>query len=118
MVTFDTSAVNEAPAQDEVEVQLVLDYERKNADNRPILTLPGLDLTYGSYSILAAPMRAFISASIDAITQMRNELGLIGMAVLAIVQQKYNLEQTARLLRWNSTRLFDAAKTQPHHRPW
>ena len=99
-VTFDTAAGNETPAQDEVEVQLVFDYERKNAEGRLILTPPGLDLTYGSYSIFASPMRAFISASIDAITQMRNELGLDwNGAVLAIVQQKYNLEQTARLLR-------------------
>lgn len=99
-VTFDTAAGNEAPAQDEVEVQLVFDYERKNAEGRLILTPPGLDLTYGAYSIYASPMRAFISASIDAITQMRNELGLDwNGAVLAIVQQKYNLEQTARLLR-------------------
>lgn len=99
-VTFDSTNGNEAPQADEVEVQLVFDYERKNSEGKFILTPPGLDLTYGDYSIYASPMRALISASIDAITQMRNELGLDwNGAVLAIVQQKYNLEQTARLLR-------------------
>lgn len=97
-VTFDGAF--DLPQQDEVEVQVVFDYERKDADGNYILTPPGVDMGFESYGIYASPSRVKVSATIDAITQMRNELNLTwNAAVLAVVQNKYYLEQTARLLR-------------------
>ena len=97
-VTFDTAKT--VPVDGEVEVQVVFDYERKDADGKDILTPPGVDMDFGNESLYASPMRALVAASIDAITQMQNELGLPwDGAVLAIIQQKYYLEQTSRLLR-------------------
>lgn len=97
-VTFDSAQT--LPVQGDVEVQFIFDYERKDQNGKLILTPPGLDMNFGNTSIYASPSRVFISASIDAITQMQNELGLPwNGAVLAVVQQKYYLEQTSRLLR-------------------
>lgn len=95
---FDTAYTT--PADGEVEVQVVFDYERKGVDGKVILTPPGLDMTFESNSVYATPMKAVGTATIDAITQMQNELGLSPTAAfVSIVQQKYYLEQTSRLLR-------------------
>ena len=97
-VTFDTAKT--VPVDGEVEVQVVFDYERKDADGKDILTPPGVDMDFGNESLYASPMRALVAASIDAITQMQNELGLPwDGAVLAIIQQKYYLEQNSSINR-------------------
>ena len=97
-VTFESAKT--VPVGGEVEVQVVFDYERKDSDGKYILTPPGVDMNFGNESLYASPMRALVAATIDAITQMQNELGLPwDGAVLAIIQQKYYLEQTSRLLR-------------------
>lgn len=119
-VTFDGSYTE--PQDTEVHVQVIFDYERKDANGRDyILDAPGLDMTFSTASVYASPMRAKATATIDAVTQMRNELKLDWhSAVVAIIQNKYFLEQNARLLREQvlsslqqsgRTITFDAQKT-------
>lgn len=97
-VTFDNSGT--VPAENEVEVMYHLDYERKDSKGERLISEPGLDITFQRASIYATPFRAKLSASIDAITQMQNELGLSwNGAFLAVVQQRKLLEQNATLLR-------------------
>ncbi|WP_410472119.1 hypothetical protein ACGTJS_11100 [Faucicola mancuniensis] len=118
-VTFDTSKTE--PEQNEVHVQVIFDYERKKPNSKEyVLTPPGMDMEFNMASVYASPMRTESTATIDAITQMRNELNLDWrVAVLAATQQKYYLEQNARLLREqvmsclqqaNHTVVFDAQK--------
>lgn len=98
-VEFDTA--KDVPEEHEVEVQVVFDFERKDANGKDyLLTPPGLDMTFETASVFAAPSRARVVATIDAITQMQNELGLSwNAAVLGVIQQKFHLEQAGRLLR-------------------
>lgn len=97
-VQFDTSAGSEPDAGD-VTVELFFDYERK-ANGVQILTEPSIDMEFGHRSIYAFPSRSRSVATIDAITQLMNELGLSWFgAVQTIAMQKQYFEQTGRLLR-------------------
>lgn len=97
-VQFDTSAGSEPDAGD-VTVELFFDYERK-ANGVQILTEPSIDMEFGHRSIYAFPNRSRSVATIDAITQLMNELGLSWFgAVQTIAMQKQYFEQTGRLLR-------------------
>ena len=99
-VEFDASTGFTVPGEDDVEVQFIFDYERKDANGNLILTPPGLEIDFNPFSVFSSASRMHLSASIDSITQMQNELGLTwNAAVLAYMQRKYQLEQTARLLR-------------------
>lgn len=103
-------------------MQVIFDYERKDTNGRDyVLDAPGVDMTFSTASVYASPMRAKAVATIDAVTQLRNELKLDWhSAVVAIIQNKYFLEQNARLLREqvlsslqqsSRTITFDAEKT-------
>lgn len=97
-VQFDTTAGSEPDAGD-VTVELFFDYERK-ANGVQILTEPSIDMEFGHRSIYAFPSRSRSIATIDAITQLMNELGLSWFgAVQTIAMQKQYFEQTGRLLR-------------------
>ena len=83
-----------------VHVDVVFDFERNDlTTGQPIIQLPGVDIETEHDVVLASPSRFQIKASIDAITQMSNELnvGFMG-AALSIAQNKFYLEQTLRLL--------------------
>lgn len=119
-VTFDGAYTE--PQDTEVHVQVIFDYERKDTNGRDyVLDAPGVDMTFSTASVYASPMRAKAVATIDAVTQLRNELELDWhSAVVAIIQNKYFLEQNARLLREqvlsslqqsSRTITFDAEKT-------
>lgn len=103
-VNLDTHTVTATfsaalPAGSKVTAKLIFDFERKDANGAPLLQPPGIDAESDAYSVLAAPMRAKITVTIDAKTQMANELGLdIQAAALSIVQNKFYFEQTVRLL--------------------
>lgn len=80
-------------------VEIFFDYERK-ANGVQILTEPSIDMEFGHRSIYAFPNRSRSVATIDAITQLMNELGLSWFgAVQTIAMQKQYFEQTGRLLR-------------------
>lgn len=121
-VKFDPTKTE--PDEGDVEVCYIFDYERKDALGKYILNPPGLDMTFDYVSLYASPWRSKLSASIDAITQMQNELNISWSgAVLATVQQKYYLEQTARLLReqiracmlqGDRVHVYDVQKTGVH----
>jgi len=84
-----------------VHADVVFDFERNDATTgQPIIQLPGVDIETEHDVVLASPSRFRIKASLDAITQMSNELnvGFMG-AALSIAQNKFYLEQTLRLLR-------------------
>lgn len=88
------------PAGAKVTARIVLDYERKDENDRPIITPPGVDIDIAKQSIFAYPIRAKVTATIDAITQMQNELGLdaVGSGI-AVLYSKWELEKNTRLLR-------------------
>lgn len=98
-VKFDT--VNgDAPDAEDVSVELIFDYERKDNNGNKILREPSTDLEFLHRSIYAHPSRSRSTATIDAITQLANELGLNWFgAVQTIAMQRYYFEQTGRLLR-------------------
>lgn len=94
-ITFDTAI----PAGVDVIASVVGDYEAVDNENKPILTPPGSDVKLEYAVIHAYPIRALYTASIDAITQLQNELGVDQRAAfVAIVISKLMLEQTTRLL--------------------
>lgn len=94
--TFDAAL----PVGAVVTAEVIFDYERKGSDGRPVLTPPGVDIALEGESLYATPMRALVTATIDAITQMRNELGIDARAAaMGIVQGKFYLEETVRLLK-------------------
>lgn len=98
-VQFDLSAGIE-PAAEDVTVDLVFDYERKDGAGNYILQAPGTDMQFLHRSIYAYPSRSRSTATIDAITQLANELGINWYAAAqTIVMQRYYLEQNGRLLR-------------------
>lgn len=98
-VQFDLSAGVEPGAED-VTVELIFDYERKDGAGNYILQAPGTDMEFLHRSIYAYPSRARSTATIDAITQLANELGINWYAAAqTIVMQRYYLEQNGRLLR-------------------
>lgn len=95
-VVFDTAI----PEGVSVKATVVANYEAKDANGNYILTAPSLDTrnTYGY--VTAYPIRAIYTATIDAITQMQNELGVDARAAfVAVVVAKLMLEQNCRLLK-------------------
>lgn len=94
-VTF----TEELPADALVEAMVVLDFELEEND-KPVILPPGVDITTEYGSVFASPHRTRLTASIDSITQMANEMnvGFVG-AALAIVQGKFYLEQVVALLQ-------------------
>lgn len=108
-VEFDGENDNHIPDDKViVEAEIVFDYEAKDDKGEYVLIPPGIDMSFVSYSIFARPSRVKSDISIDAVTQMQNELNIPWQAaVLGVTQQKYMVEQTARLLREsvNSSRL-------------
>ncbi|WP_230657812.1 hypothetical protein [Psychrobacter sp. I-STPA10] len=123
-VIFDSSA-GDVPEADDVEVEVISDYERKDDDGNQILQEPGADVRFEYASIFAYPSRAQNIATIDSITQLSNELNINWYgAALSIIQQKYYFEQYGRLLRHAVNRClasgdsrmitFDANKTGVH----
>ncbi|MCC3307525.1 hypothetical protein [Psychrobacter sanguinis] len=98
-VAFDTND-GATPKADEVEVELIFDYERKDEKGEYILRAPSHDMAFNYYGVYAYPSRARSSATIDAITQLQNELGINWYAAAQMIFiNKYNFEQNGRLLR-------------------
>ena len=98
-VQFDISAGAE-PAAGDVTAEFFFDYERKDDNGNQILREPSIDMEFGHQSIYAFPNRSRSVATIDAITQLMNELGLNWFAAAqTIAMQKQYFEQTGRLLR-------------------
>lgn len=94
--TFDAAL----PVGAVVTAEVIFDFERKGSDGKALLTPPGIDIALEGESLFATPMRALVTATIDAITQMRNELGIDPRAAaMGIVQGKFYLEETVRLLK-------------------
>ena len=100
-VTAKFDGVNgDLPAADDVTVELIFDYERKDRNGNKILREPSTDMSFLHRSIFAHPSRSRSTATIDAITQLANELGINWFgAAQTIVTQRYYFEQTGRLLR-------------------
>lgn len=101
---LDTKLINvtfteDLPVAAVVEAMVVLDFELEEND-KPVILPPGVDITTDYGSVFASPHRTRITASIDSITQMANEMnvGFVG-AALAIVQGKFYLEQAVSLLQ-------------------
>lgn len=89
------------PGADDVEVDLIFDYERKDDDGNYLLKAPGVDMGFAHHGVYAHPHRSRSAATIDAITQMANELNLNWYGVVQMItMQKYYYEQNGRLLRW------------------
>ena len=98
LVQFDPA--DEVPAANEVTVDLIYDYERKDDNGNRILKEPSTDMSFDYDSLLAFPNRARSAASIDAITQLANELGINWLAAAqTIMMRRHKTEETARLLR-------------------
>lgn len=98
-VVFDTTE-GVAPAYGDVTVELIFDFERKDGNQQKILREPSTDVDFSHHSIYAHPSRSRSTASIDAITQLSNELGISWRAAAqTVAMQRYYFEQTSRLLR-------------------
>jgi hypothetical protein len=98
-VQFDISTGVE-PVAGDVTAEIFFDYERKDDNGNQILREPSIDMDFGHRSIYAFPSRSRSIATIDAITQLMNELGLNWFAAAqTIAMQKQYFEQTGRLLR-------------------
>ena len=79
---------------------VVLDFERKDANkiNR-LLPLAGVSLKPEYGELLAAPVSFGVTANINTLTQLANELNVsLTAAAMMALQSKYYLEQTIRLL--------------------
>ena len=98
-VQFDITDGAEPEAGD-VTVELIFDYDRVDNSGNKILREPSTDMKFLHRSIYAHPSRSKSTASIDAITQLANELGVNWYAAAqTIAMQRYYFEQTGRLLR-------------------
>lgn len=98
-VVFDVVA-GATPVYGDVTVELIFDYERKDDQQRKILREPSTDVEFTHHSIYAFPSRSRSTATIDAITQLSNELGINWYAAAqTVAMQRYYFEQTSRLLR-------------------
>lgn len=94
-VTFDKAL----PAETRVIAHAVANYEARDNNNNYILTAPSVDTALDYTSVTARGIRAIYTATIDALTQMQNELGLdMRAAFVATVIAKLMLEQNVRLL--------------------
>lgn len=104
-VNLDTHSISVTfaaalPAGAVVTADVIYDYEREDVNGNPILTPPGCDIDTVHADVLASPSRALVRISIDAQTQMQNEMKLSPAAAsLAYLQQRFYLEQNLRLLR-------------------
>lgn len=87
------------PAGAVVTADVIFDFERENAQGQPIITPPGVGIDVEYAEVLASPARAQVKVTIDAMTQMQNELKISPAAAsLAYLQQRFYLEQNLRLL--------------------
>lgn len=94
-ITFN----NPVPADVQVIANVVANYEAKDSQNKPILSAPSVDAKLEYSSVTAYAIRSIYVATIDAITQMQNELGVdMRSAFVAVVISKLMLEQNCRLL--------------------
>ncbi|OTG87887.1 hypothetical protein [Acinetobacter sp. ANC 3813] len=104
-VDFSTNTVTitldkALPADVKVVSHVIANYEAKDGNNKAILPTPSVDadLDYGYVS--AYGIRAIYVATIDALTQMQNELGVdMRAAFIAVVISKLMLEQNVSLLQ-------------------
>jgi hypothetical protein len=95
-ITFDEAI----PADVAVIANVVADYEARDANNNYILSAPSVDAKLEYSSVTAYAIRSIYQATIDALTQMQNELGVdMRSAFIALVISKLMLEQNCRLLR-------------------
>ncbi|MGQ1209615.1 hypothetical protein ACT426_18560 (plasmid) [Acinetobacter baumannii] len=98
--TFSIEFETALPADAEVTIQVVADYQRKDGNGNVILQAPNADIDLDYASVHAYPIRAVYHATIEALTQMQNELGVdMRSAFIAIVIAKLMLEQNVRLLK-------------------
>lgn len=87
------------PAGAKVISHLVANYEAEDANRNPILSAPSVDAKLDYGDVTAYGIRAIYTATIDALTQMQNELGVdMRSAFVAVVIAKLMLEQNVRLL--------------------
>ncbi|WP_199506838.1 MULTISPECIES: hypothetical protein [unclassified Psychrobacter] len=99
-ITFSEAAGFDVPVQDDVVGDVSFDYERKDGSGKKILTEPSTDIQPEYETLRAYPSRTLSTASIDAITQLANELGLDFFSASQYISlARYILEQNARLLR-------------------
>lgn len=99
-IVFSEAAGLNVPDQDDVVSDVSFDYERKDGSGKQILTEPSADIKPEYDTLRAYPSRALSKATIDAITQITNELGLdFFSATQYINMARYILEQNGRLLR-------------------
>jgi hypothetical protein len=84
---------------DQVTVEFVLDYERVDGSGNPVIRPPGVDMHAEYARVFAAPWRSSLTATIDVVTQLANEMGVgvIG-GQLAMIQQMFYIGQNQRLL--------------------
>lgn len=88
------------PADAIVTVQVLADYERQDGEGKDIIPAPNADAKLDYSAVHAYSIRAIYKASIEALTQMQNELGVdMRSAFIAIVIAKVMLEQNTRLLK-------------------
>lgn len=103
-VNLDTDTVTVVldkalPADVKVIANVVANYEAKDGQNQFILNPPSVDAQLDYSSVTARGIRAIYTASIDALTQMQNELGVdMRAAFIAVVIAKLMFEQNCRLL--------------------
>lgn len=110
--TIEVNFVDELPADAQVTVNLIGDYEAKDADGKPRLTVPSLDIDLISRQVFAYPMRAVYRATREAVGQMQRELGVdIRGGITAVVASKYALEQNIRLLKAAKRRAIGFGRT-------
>lgn len=94
-IVFDTAI----PEGINVIANVVANYEAKDGNNTPILNAPSVDAKLEYSSVTAYAIRSIYVATIDALTQMQNELGVdMRSAFIAVVISKLMLEQNTRLL--------------------
>lgn len=99
-VTIQFDSAGDIPAATDVTVDLIYDYERKDDNGNRMLKEPSTDMNFNYESLMAFPSRARSAASIDAITQLANELGISWLAAAqTVMMRRHKTEETARLLR-------------------
>jgi hypothetical protein len=98
--TIEVVFVEELPAGANVTVNIIGDYEAKDPDGKPLLTVPSLDIDLIARQVFAYPMRAIYRVTREAAGQMQRELNVdMRGGVTAVVANKYALEQNIRLLK-------------------